>query len=246
MMANKMLTHNLSEPLNGTKTTTVDINTDSGNLTLDKLSGGEQLLASGTLQYFEKQGLPTRTLSSSNGQATLTLKGGGAERSWFRLPWAACNGAYEWQIHLNPNVQSDITAHSGGGNVKLNLAGMAVTHLSADTGGGNMDVVLPDNAANLNVTAKTGAGNVTVAVGSGITGSSAVAANSGAGNVAVHVPSDIAAKVHATCGLGKVIMDSRFSKLDDHTYQSAGYERAADKVEITVHSGAGNVSVDVT
>ena len=84
MMANKMLTHNLSEPLNGTKTTTVDINTDSGNLTLDKLSGGEQLLASGTLQYFEKQGLPTRTLSSSNGQATLTLKGGGAERSWFR------------------------------------------------------------------------------------------------------------------------------------------------------------------
>jgi hypothetical protein len=54
MMANKMLTHNLSEPLNGTKTTTVDINTDSGNLTLDKLSGGEQLLASGTLQYFEK------------------------------------------------------------------------------------------------------------------------------------------------------------------------------------------------
>jgi hypothetical protein len=245
-VANNVLTDDLSEPLDGTTTAEIDINAGDGNLTIDKLTGGAEVLVTGILQYFEKQGPPTRNFNASNGQAILTLRGGRAVRPWFHFPWAACNGATEWQIHFNPMVASDITAHSDGGNVKLDLAGMAVTRLSADTGGGNMDVVLPDNAANLNVTAKTGAGNVTVAVGSGITGSSAVAANSGAGNVAVHVPSDIAAKVHATCGLGKVIMDSRFSKLDDHTYQSAGYERAADKVEITVHSGAGNVSVDVT
>ena len=91
MMANKVLIHNLSEPLNGTKTTTVNIDTDSGNLTLDTLTGGEQLLAS---------------------------------------------------------------------------------------------------------------------------------------------------------GLGKVIVDSRFSKIDDTTYQSADYNTAANTVEISVHSGAGNVSVD--
>jgi hypothetical protein len=243
-MANKMLTHNLSEPLNGTKTAIVDINTDSGNLTLDTLTGGERLLASGALQYFEKQGPPIRTLSSSDGQATLTLQGGGTERSWFRLPWAACTGAYEWQIHLNPTISSDITAHSGGGNVKLNLAGMAVARLSADTGGGNMDVVLPDNAANLSVTAKTGGGNVSVELGSGTTGSNTINATSGAGNVVVCVPNDIAAKIHATSGLGKVIVDSRFSKIDDTTYQSADYNTAANTVEISVHSGAGNVSVD--
>jgi hypothetical protein len=243
-MAKNILTHNLSEPLNGTKTAIVDINTGAGNLTIDRLTGDEQVFASGTLQYFEKQGLPTRSVNTSNGQATLTLRGGGTGRPWFRLPWAACVGAYEWQIHLNPMVSSDITAHSGGGNVKLNLAGMAVTRLSADTGGGNMDVILPDNAANLNATAKTGAGNVTVAVGSGIQGGNTVNANSGAGNVVVHVPSGIAAKVHATSGLGKVIMDSRFSKTDKNTYQSPDYDGAANKVEITVNSGAGNVSVN--
>jgi hypothetical protein len=111
-MAKNVPTHKLSEPLNGTKTATVDINTDSGNLTIDRLTGGEQLLASGTLQYFEKQGRPTQTLSSSDGQATLTLKGGGSGRPWFRLPWAACNGAYEWQIHLNPTVSSDMVCSS--------------------------------------------------------------------------------------------------------------------------------------
>jgi cell wall-active antibiotic response 4TMS protein YvqF len=243
-MANKVLTDNLSAPLGGATTAKVDINTNAGNLTIDKLTSGEQVLASGTLQYFEKQGPPIRSVSSDNGQATLTLRGEDAGRPWFRFPWAACNGAFEWQIHLNPTVSSDISAHSGGGNVKLNLAGMAVTRLSADTGGGNMDVVLPDNAANLSVAAKTGAGNVTVEVGSGITGGNTVNANSGAGNVVVRVPSGIAAKIHATSGLGKVIMDSRFSKLDGNTYQSPDYEGAANKVEITVHSGAGNVSVN--
>jgi hypothetical protein len=243
-MAKKVLTHNLSEPLGGATTAKVDINTGAGNLTIDRLTGGEQVLASGTLQYFENQGLPTRTLVSRNGQATLTLRASGTGRPWFRFPWAACNGATEWHIHLNPTVSSDITAHSDGGNVKLNLVGMAVTRVSADTGGGNMDVVLPDNAANLSVAAKTGAGNVTVEIGSRITGSNIVNANSGAGNVVVRVPSGIAAKIHATGGLGKVIVDSRFSKIDGNTYQSPDYDGAANRVEITVNSGAGNVSVN--
>jgi hypothetical protein len=243
-MTKNVLTDKFSEPLNSVTTAKVDINTGDGNLTIDRLAGDEQALASGALQYFENQGLPARTLVSSNGQATLTLRGGSIRRPWFRLPWATCNGATEWQIHLNPMVSSDIAAHSDGGNVKLNLAGMAVTRLSADTGGGNMEVVLPDNAANLSVTAKTGAGNVTVEIGNGVTGSNIVNANSGAGNVVVHLPSGIAAKVHATSGLGKVIVDSRFSKTDKNTYQSPGYDGAANKVEITVHSGAGNVSVN--
>src|SRR6476659_4237682 len=163
-MANNVLTDSLSEPLNGTTTAKVDINTDTGNLTIDKLPGGEQVLASGMLEYLENQGVPTRSVTSDNGRATLTLRGGGGRRSWFSLPWDACNGAYEWQVHLNPAVSSDITAHSRGGNVRLDLAGMAVAHVMADTGGGNMDVVLPDNAAELSAAARTGAGNVTVEV----------------------------------------------------------------------------------
>jgi hypothetical protein len=39
-------------------------------------------------------------------------------------------------------------------------------------------------------------------------------------------------------------VDSRFSKIDGNTYQSPDYDGVADKVEITVNSGAGNVSVN--
>ena len=220
-MAKSVLTYNLLESLNGATTAKVDINAGDGNLTIDRLTESEQMLANGTLQYYEKQGLPTRTLASGNGQTILTLRAGGTRRPWFHLPWAVCNGATEWQIHLNPTVSTDIKAHSDGGNVKLNLAGMAVSRVLADTGGGNMDVVLPDNPANLSVTAKTGAGNVVV-----------------------HIPNGVSARIYATTGLGKAIVSPRFSKTDNNTYQSPDFESAANKVEITASSGAGNVSVN--
>jgi hypothetical protein len=241
-MTNKVLTDNFSESLNGVATANVDINCCTGHLTIDKFVGGEQELASGTLQYFEKQGLPARTLYTSKGQAILTLRAGGTGQPWFRIPWMACGGAYEWQIHLNPIVSSEITAHSSGGNVKLNLAGMAVSRVSADTNGGNMEVVLPDNASNLNATAKTGGGNINIDIGTGICGTNIVNANSGAGKVVVRVPIGITARIHATSGMGKLLIDPRFVKIDTNTYQSVDYDGAANKVEITVKSGAGNIS----
>lgn len=219
-MTKKVLTENLLEPLNGTTTAKVDINSEDGNLTIDGLIDGGQVLASGTLQYFEKQGLPTRTLNSSNGLTTFTLKGAGSGKPWFRFPWAACNEAHEWLIHLNPMVSFDIIAHSGGGNVKLNLTDMVVTRVSTDTGGGNIDVILPGKAADLNIAAKTGAGNVTI-----------------------QIAYDTEARIYAASGLGKVIMNSRFTKIDDKTYQSPGYDGAVNKVEITANTGAGNVIV---
>jgi len=234
---------NLSAPLDGATTAKVDIDAGTGNLTLDQLPAGEHLLASGTLEYFERQGAPIVAVHTEHGQATLRLRGQGGGLPWFRLPWVACSGATEWRIHFNPLIPSDMTVHTGGGNVKLNLAGMAITRLLADTGGGNLELVLPDHAANLSVLARTGAGNVTIEIGSDLIGNNTLQATSGAGNVVVRVPRGLPAKVHASSGLGKVTVDPRFSKIDRGTYQSPDYDGAVDRIKITAHSGAGNVSV---
>lgn len=243
-MAKKMLIYNMSEPLNGITNSKVAIDTGTGNLTIDGLDSAEQVLANGTLEYLENQNLPECSLETNNSQATLTLKAKGAIKSGFRFPWAACNGATDWNIHINPNLPTEVFAHSGGGNVKLNLAGMTVTSVAADSGGGNMEVVLPNNVGNLSVTARTGGGNVMVEIGNSTTASNSVDATSGAGNVEVRVPSGIAARIHASTGMGKVLVDSRFIPIDAKTYQSSDYDSAADKVEITAKSGAGNVSVN--
>ncbi len=240
-----LLTQEYSEPLNGATSATLDIHTGTGNLTIDRLTGGEPLLAGGTLEYLEGQGVPDRTVVTFNGLSTLTLKARGKPQTGFRLPWEACNGETSWQLHLNPGLPTDITARSDGGNLQLNLTGMAITRVNADTGGGNTEVFLPDHTANLSVTAKTGAGNVTVEMGSGITGSHIVNASSGAGDVVVRLPGGIAARIHLTSGMGKVNIDTSFSKIDDQTYQSPNYNSAANRVEITASSGAGNVTVDI-
>ena len=219
-MAKKILTQNLSEPLCDASTAKVDVDVADGNLTIDPITGGEPVLANGTLEYVEGHELTNNSVNMGDGRATLVLKAKSTGRAWLRLPWDACNAATHWQIHLNPNVQTDISAHSGGGNLKLNLASMVVTRVSADTGGGNLDLVLPDQASNLAVTARTGAGNVVI-----------------------HVPNGMAVKVQATTGLGKVIADSRFNKMDGNLYQSPDYEMAPEKAEITAHSGAGNITL---
>ncbi len=242
-MAKKVLIHNLSEPLCEAMSAKFDINTGTGNLTIDRLANGDGLLVSGTLEYLESQDPPAWTVDAMDNQAIFMLQASGGRQPGLRFPWATCNGETNWQIHLNPMISSDITAHSGGGNVKIDLVGMAITRVVADTGGGNLDVILPDGASDLCVIAKSGGGNIAVDLGSGMTGNNTVTATSGAGKVVVRLPAGISALIHVATGMGKVFVDSRFSQIDKNTYQSPDYDRAVDKIEINAKSGAGNVSV---
>jgi hypothetical protein len=218
--SNELHTYVLSEPLDEARVAKVEINADDGNLMIDQLNNGEPVLVSGTLQYFKKQGPPARTLEVKDGQMNFTIRGSRSQRPWIRFPWSACNAAHEWRIHLNPTVSMDLLAHSGGGNVKLDLAGTTLTSLSAVTGGGNIDVILPDILTDLNADI-----------------------NAGAGNVTVQLPGGIEARIHAESGLGKVVVDSGFKKIAEKTYQSDGYDEANKKVTIKATSGLGNVTI---
>ncbi len=242
-MSKKVLIQNLSESLGSIHTAKFDINTGTGNLTIEPLSNGDGLLASASLEYMEKQEPPAWSVDAQGSQATLTLKARGGRKPGFQFPWAACNGETNWQIQLNPTVKADVSACSGGGNVKVDLTGMKVSKVSADSGGGNMNVILPDHAANLAVIARSGGGNVSVEMGSNTTGNNTLTATSGAGNVTVLLPAGIAARIHASTGMGKLIVDPQFRPVDKTNFETPGYDSAADKVEITAKSGAGNVKV---
>lgn len=220
-MKKNVLIQNLSEPLGSLTSAKVSIDPGDGNLIVDGVIDNEMTLASGTLQYLEKNGLPTSSVNADNGLPTFAIKAAGNGQPWFRLPWSACNGATEWNIHLNQRIPTEISAHSDGGNISLDLTGMPVKSVSADTGGGNVEVTLPEPKGDMGVTAKSGAGNVTI-----------------------RLPANVAARIHLTTGLGKVIMSPRFGKIENDLYQSADFPAADKKVKITISSGAGNVVVE--
>jgi hypothetical protein len=238
--AGSLLSKALAEPLGGVTSAVVTIDPGDGNLALEESDGSGQMLASGTLQYYEKIGAPLSSLSTSGGITAYTLNANGGQ-PWPNLPWSACNGGTDWLIRLNPAVSYDIAALTGGGNVRIDLSGLTVTRLTAETGGGNMEVSLPDKMTGIDVAVKTGAGAVTLTVGSAVTGSNAIHASSGAGEVTVIIPKGVAARVNVE--RGTVSVDPGLGKVDNAAYETAGYPNAADKVEITAGSGAGKVNV---
>jgi hypothetical protein len=242
--AGDLLTYRFTEPLNGATSALVDIRADDGNLTIGAQAGDEDLLAGGEIEYLEERGVPVRTVASDGGRATLTLTGPTA-LGRKGLPWEVCNGGTRWDVVINPRAVTDLVVHSNGGNLTLALAGTAVAGVRADTGGGNIDLTLPENTAGASASAITGGGNVTVVLGRGATRTARVEATSGAGNVVVRLPDGLAARVHAHTGLGKLTVDPRFVAVGDDTYQSPDYDGAADRVEITAESGAGNVEITV-
>ena len=238
------LTYDLAQALGEVKAAEISIDNGDGNLNIDSLTGGEPLLAGGALQYLEGQGPPDFTLSSIGDQAnySLTAKSKG-KSSGLRLPWEACYGETEWRLHLNPAVKTDLTAHSDGGNLVLDLSSLNITRLAADTGGGNIEAILPDRADQLNAAVATGGGDVRVELGNELAGENSLRAESGAGNVEIYLPAGLPARITVSTGMGKISVDPRFVQVDEHTYQSADYEGAAARVEITAGSGAGNVNI---
>ncbi len=63
----------------------------------------------------------------------------------FHFPWDALSGRKEGQILLDPPVSPDIVARNRGGNVHLDLSGVSIIRLVAETGGGNVGVILMCN-----------------------------------------------------------------------------------------------------
>lgn len=219
-MSKKLLTYNLAQPLDGVARVNLNINPNYSNLIMDGANKNALLLASGSLEYFEGNSPPDGSIQRTNAHSTLTITSKEKARGGFRLPWSACNGATSWLVHLNPLVQYQISVEAGGGNVKLDLKDLVINEIAVENGGGNIEVHLPEVEGNLSVMARTGAGNVDL-----------------------QLPTGMAVRLHATSGLGKVLVSPRFVRIDSIAYQTADFETAASKIEINAKSGAGNVCI---
>ena len=244
-MAKKVIDQSFAVALDGTKTAEYNIDVGTGNLAVGVVKENRQELVSGIMQYLEKQEQPTQFVNKEDGVTIVRLHGSNTKQAWKRFPWSSCNGATEWIVNLNPNVQSKIKAHSEGGNIRLDLIGIVVGEVEADTGGGNINLTLSKYSEDFSMRLKSGAGNVMAALGGQLKGKCELVAESGAGNVEVRLPEGAAACIHASSGWGKLNIHPGFTKIDDSTYQSSTYEAATDKIDLSLKSGAGDVIVSI-
>ena len=157
-------------------------------------------------------------LQHFNGKAVLKIN---PPADFFPGNWMYGHQGIEWDVRLNRDIRLQLRFHTGACEAHLNLTDLKVSELNIETGASSTDVQLPANA-----------------------GFTRVVVKSGAAEVKLHVPQGVAASISESSGLSGIKVDTTRFMQNGHTYQSADFSTAANKVEIFYEGGVGSVEID--
>ncbi len=124
-----------------------------------------------------------------------------------------------WDLHLNRLIPVDLNVSTGVGSATLNLQELTLKGLKVDAGVGKVEITLPD------------------------TGNFKAEINGGVGGIAIKVPATIAVRIEASTGIGSVRVDGDYTR-QGNIYQSANYDTALNRIELTVTGGIGSLTVE--
>ncbi len=157
----------------------------------------------------------THRLSDDGGVARVTLSSP-ADAVW---DWGG-RRTRDWAIHLNGDVPLELTMDTGAAEVRADLSATQTRRLFLRTGASSTEITLPAAA-----------------------GHSLARVEGGAGSVRLVVPPGVAARIEGGAAVGRFDVDGdRFPRAGS-VWQSPDYETAANRAEIAVTFGAGEVQV---
>ncbi len=150
-----------------------------------------------------------------------------------------------WELGLNPGVPLDLKLNIGAGSSDLNLAGLTLNSLLVDGGAGSIVLVLADGDYNTRVDVGAGSTRITLAEN----GRQQVEIDGGAGSLTLLLPPGREARIEVDKGAGSLNLDrTRFTQVQGRSdkegiWETAGYQRADDPLDIKIDIGAGSVTV---
>jgi hypothetical protein len=134
------------------------------------------------------------------------------------------NRRFVLDLQLNSAVSWNVSANTGASNDTLKLSTVRVGSITLNAGASRTDITLGK---------PTGIVNISV--------------DGGAITLRLHRPSGSEAFVHVSGGAVNLTADGRqLHGVGDQSWQSAGYDGAADAYHVEVSGGASNVTVDTT
>ena len=208
----------ISEPLQGATSAEVEIGLGAGVLRLGALSEADKLIE-GTIAV--ERGEKVISARQGSGDATrYTLRTEGTVRafSWFGQRGRALEGR-TWELRLNRDVPLRLSVSTGAGQAFLNLERLNLTYLEVDTGVGQATLTLPER------------------------GRFRAQVNAGVGQVIIRLPEGLAARIRVDAGIGGVEVRGDYRRQDD-TYVSPNYDTAANRVDLEVDGGVGQIRIE--
>jgi hypothetical protein len=181
-----------------------------------RISGGASDLLQADFVYNVAEWKPEVTYNTSGAQGTIAISQPGTS-NLIRTPDGSRN---EWTLRLNDTAPLKLNINVGAGQSEIKLGGLNVSRLDLHTGAGETVVDLSGAwAHNLDANIDGGLGATTL-----------------------RLPRDTGVRMIAQGGLGSVHQGSL--RRDGDTYTSATYGKTPASLNLTVHVGVGEITVE--
>jgi hypothetical protein len=203
----------VSQPLGAATRADVEIAIGMGRLQIGALSEPGALVA-GEIAY-PNQNSVTRAFAIDGDTATFKLR---EQDSQANNLVKYKNDAAIWALQLTPATPMRLTLEAGVGENTIDLARLLVTDLTLHTGIGSTTLTLPRQ------------GQVQAQIESGV------------GETIIRVPAGVAVRLAISGGIGNTQFPDTYTQ-QGQVYVSPGYATAANRVDLTISRGIGNVTI---
>ncbi len=151
-----------------------------------------------------------------------------------------------WDIALSPDVLLDLELDCGSGSGRFFLEELQLRDLQVDGGSGSVHLVLPAER-NMEIELDAGSGVLELVLPQ--RGSADVTIDGGSGSLRIELPRGMEARVELESGSGSFHPNGDLQMVDgeqggDGVWETEGYDRAENRMEIRVHQGSGSVTFD--
>lgn len=196
----------------------LELHVGAGSLTLDADAPRDLLLAGELESRTVGDAYSISTSHNAGGRSVIRLRNApGWEFSF--LPGQA--PSEEWTLHLTPDIPTEIRVEAGAADIDLDLRDLSLRSLEIEAG-----------AADVNVTMPAAGGKTEASI------------EVGAASLRITVPDGVAARIEVDAGLSSVqINEDRFPQASDDVYISPGFDRAANRIDISIDAGASHVEI---
>ncbi len=150
-----------------------------------------------------------------------------------------------WQIGLNPNYEMELRLNSASGSINADLSKLSLSYLELDSASGSMNMALPEGEYDVDVNAASGSLEIAFPEN----GRLETKIDGASGSITLLLPENMEAQVEISDGSGSFRPNGRFELIDgkrdgDGTWQTAGYEDAANRVDFNIDVASGSVRIE--
>ncbi|MEW5985509.1 MAG: DUF5668 domain-containing protein [Chloroflexota bacterium] len=151
-----------------------------------------------------------------------------------------------WRLGLNPIVLTDLNLNLASGSAQIDLSELSLSDLTIEGGSGSANVSLP--GGDYDVVYDVASGSVVLTLPAD--GRHTITIDGGSGSLNLILPAGMVARIEAEDGSGGFNLPDRFDRVsgergsDEGVWETAGYEDAADRLDIFIDAGSGSVNVD--